>query len=353
MREHIGPGTVDVYPWDASYVWANGLHWKPRPLPATFSTVTRGLDLRNARFFESPGRPQFVLWHAAGVWSFDGRHVFWDEPQTLRALLGGYDEAQAEGGLLLLRARASNRFPVLDVLGESTVAWGEWLRAPRAPGVVLAAASFERSLAAWAVRFALREEATFLSLRLSHGKTVRYRFAPDHAASGLWVSPLPLTGPDVVSLLRGGPAETVAAIRFDPGPGVAISPEVHVRWLAMPPVGVAPLGAAPEPAGAATGACAGAIERVRAGTDWHGETALSASGWLPAAGGGRRVPELWLTDGRGQALATRTWDGPTRPGAAGWWAVARVEQVPDEIGFVLRGPDGGWSASCNRIPIPR
>jgi hypothetical protein len=354
IRERIGAGTVDVYPWDSSYVWANGLDWRPRPLPATFSTVTPGLDRRNARFFESSGRPQFVLWHAAGVWSFDGRHVFWDEPLTLRALFGGYDETRTEAGLLLLRAREAARFPTLETLGDDAVGWGQWLLVPPAPGVVLAAATFERSLAARAVRVVFREDPVFLSLRLTGGEVVRYRFAPDLAASGLWVSPLPLTGQDVSSLLRGGPAAQVAAIRFEHGPGVELSSGVQVRWLAMAPV--AEDRPRPPPlslAGARQDrVCAGEIGKVRRGTNWHGETALSAIGWLPDGAAAPGDLDLWLTDGEGRALATETSSGPPRPGAAGWWAIARTETVPEEIGFVLRGPDGGWVASCNRIPAP-
>jgi hypothetical protein len=353
MRERIGAGTVDVYPWDSAYVWANGLDWRPRPLPATFSTVTPGLDQRNARFFESPGRPQFVLWHAAGVWSFDGRHVFWDEPLTLRAILGGYDEARTEAGLLLLRARENSRFPALETLGDATVGWGRWLRVPRAAGVVFAAATLERTLAARAVRVLFREDPVFLSLRFATGEAVRYRFAPDHAASGLWVSPFPVTGQEVSSLLRGGPVGQVVAIRFEQSAGVELSSGIRVRWLAMAPAADRfsrpPLAF---PVAEQGRACAGAIEKVRSGTDWHGGTALSAIGWVRDEAAAPGDLDLWLTDGEGRALATETSVLP-RPGATGWWAIARAEPIPEEIGFVLRDRDGGWAASCNRIRAPR
>jgi hypothetical protein len=365
IRERIGAGTVDVYPWDSAYVWANGLDWKPRPLPATFSTVTPGLDQRNARFFESLTRPQFILWHAAGVWSFDGRHVFWDEPLTLRAILGGYDEVRTEAGLLLLRAREEPRFPALETLGDETVGWGRWLSVPRAAGVVLAAATLERNLAARAVRVVFREDPVFLSLRFATGEATRYRFAPDHAASGLWVSPFPVTGQDVSSLLRGGPVGQVVAIRFDQSPDFELSSEIRVRWLAMAPA-ADPRPLPPPlafPVAQPDRACAGAVEKVRSGTDWHGGTALSAVGWVRDAAAPGDL-DLWLTDGKGRALATETSTGLPRPdvarslgapapGATGWWAIARAEAIPEEIGFVLRGRDGEWAASCNRIPGPR
>jgi hypothetical protein len=362
LRERIGQATVDVYPWDSAYVWANGLAWRPRPLTATFSSLGPGLDLRDARFFESPARPRFVLWHAAGVWSFDGRHVFWDEPHTLRALLGGYDAVASEGGVTLLEARGSFRFSALETLGGATTGWNRWLDAPRAAGILLVAATFERSLTARTLRLLFREEPVFLSLRLATGGEVRYRFAPDHAASGLWVSPLPVSGPDLHSLLRGGPLGRVVAIRFDGGPGVALSSEIRVTWLAMAAAPDRGLRAPPVPRPAAeAGRCVGAIERIRSGEGWHGGNALSAIGWVPGPAEPVQELDLWLTDATGRALATGVWGAPgpgAKPAAgapdadaSGWWAIARTEDIPGEIGFVLHGPDGGWLPSCNRIAV--
>src|SRR5262249_27261377 len=59
----IAASPVDVYPWEASYVPANGLSWRNRPVPSSFSAYTPALDAANARFFDSDGRPSFLLWH--------------------------------------------------------------------------------------------------------------------------------------------------------------------------------------------------------------------------------------------------------------------------------------------------
>jgi hypothetical protein len=92
MRRIIGEASVDVYPWNASYVRANQLTWVNRPLPASFNAYTPALDVLNATFFRSDRRPAFLIWHSSlgGLLSIDDRHLFWDEPRTLQAIVDHY-----------------------------------------------------------------------------------------------------------------------------------------------------------------------------------------------------------------------------------------------------------------------
>ncbi len=242
MRSIIGSASVDVYPWEVSYVPANGLSWSNRPLPASFSTYTPILDGLNAAFFDSNRRPQYLLWHThprgnAPVEGIDGRHVFWDEPGTLRAILDAYDLIKTEPGIILLGARAHPRFTPAQLHGTLRVRWNTWTQVPQLAGVLLANASIERSATMRAIRSAFREPAIFLSLRFSSGEEVTFRIVPDNAAEGLWLSPFPETVDDLHTLLRRGAARQVVAVRFSTGRLGRFYQPIVVSWFQLTPVG--------------------------------------------------------------------------------------------------------------------
>jgi hypothetical protein len=242
MRSIIGSAGVDVYPWEASYVPANGLVWSNRPLPASFSTYTPILDDLNVAFLDSNRRPQYLLWHTlprgdAPVESIDGRHLFWDEPGTLRRILDSYDLIESKPDIILLGARTRPRFTPPQPLGTLRVQWNTWTQVPQVAGILLANASIERSATLRAIRTVFREDAVFLSLRFSSGEEASFRIVPDNAAQGLWLSPFPETVDDLHTLLRRGAARGVVALRFSTDRFVRFYPPVVVSWFQLTPVG--------------------------------------------------------------------------------------------------------------------
>lgn len=362
MRAVIGTSSVDVYPWEISYVPANGLSWVNRPLPASFSTYTPVLDSLNAAFFESSGRPDYLIWHTdVGTTSIDGRYLFWDEPRTLRAIINSYDTVMAGSGVLLLRARARPRFTPPQPMTTQTVPWNTWTPVPQTAGVILAEASFTRPLSVQVVRTSFREDPVFMSLRFSSGEETTYRLVPDNMGGGLWVSPHPVTVDELRSLFQGGPARRVIAIRFGGGLVSRLSPSVVVSWSQLRPLAV------PDPAvrsvpirtfGRGEGLCAGHIDRRYRGHDWYGRDAVLAMGWARDGDSPIASGDLWLVSGDGRVLATEVQTGLSRPdvaqalgapslGASGWTASARTEGEATDVGFVVRTRRGKLVGSCN------
>jgi hypothetical protein len=250
IRSILDGGSVDVYPWEVSYVPANGLSWSNRPLPASFLAYTPVLDGLNAAFFDSKRRPRYLLWHThpaedrlgrprgnAPVQSIDGRHVFWDEPRTLRTILDSYDLVTTEPGIILLGARARPRFTAAQPLGTLKVRWNTWTQVPQAAGVLLMNASIEPSPTMRAIRTAFRESPISLSLRFNSGEEVTFRIAADNAAEGLWVSPFPETVDDLHTLLRRGAGRGVVAVRFSTGRLGRFYQPIVVSWFQLMPAG--------------------------------------------------------------------------------------------------------------------
>jgi hypothetical protein len=234
-RALLGNSTVDVYPWETAYVPANGLKWRARPVPGSFSSYTPALDRLNAAFFESPNRPQWLLWHIMpGLSGLDRRHLFWDEPLTMLEILRRYVPVRT-GPVFLLKARDTPRSVSMETLSTDRAPWGEWVPVPDREGVMLAQIELRRPLIASVRRLLFREKPAFIWARLSSGHLVSYRFAPDQAASGLWISPLPGVRRHLSALLRGRlPAQArVTAIRLDGGWAQHATRPPSVTWLRL------------------------------------------------------------------------------------------------------------------------
>lgn len=77
-------------PIDLSLGVINNLKMSYRPIPQSYSAYTQALDNLNAGFYRSEKAPEFVIFVASGLVAIDGKHAFWDESETKRALLERY-----------------------------------------------------------------------------------------------------------------------------------------------------------------------------------------------------------------------------------------------------------------------
>ena len=66
---------------------------------------------------------------------------------------------------------------------------------------------------------------------------MRFRFVPDNAAEGLWLSPFPATVDDLHMLLRRGAARRVVAVQFSTGRLGKFYQPIAVSWFQLMPVG--------------------------------------------------------------------------------------------------------------------
>jgi hypothetical protein len=240
MRQTVGQASVDVYPWLASYVRANGLTWVHRPLPASFNAYSPVLDDLNAAFFRSDRRPAFLIWHGRprkkGPRSIDGRHLFWDEPRTLHAILDHYELVEAASPVVLLRARSSPRFEAPQPLGTAQVSWGTRLALPEADGIVLAAPALSRSLALDLLTVVFRGQPVQLRLFYRSGQQAEFRLVTFNRDAGFWLSPLPPASAELSRFLEDGRGPRVAAIAFESNGLVrALIPSITVTWFRMVP----------------------------------------------------------------------------------------------------------------------
>jgi hypothetical protein len=239
LSRTLADASVDIYPWETSHIAANALNWRPRPSFASFATYAPALDRLNASFFASTDRPRFLVWHLTSEYGgaidgIDQRHVFWDEPAALLAIVSHYDLLSADDKLLVLEQRRSPRLQQRTFLGTSTVPWGRRLDVPPADGPLLAEITLPgRSPWATARRVLFRDEPAYIAVAFENGEAATFRFVPDQASTGLWLSPLPRDASDLAAIFSGKSASRVVAILFHGDWAAPEGPPVTIRWWGL------------------------------------------------------------------------------------------------------------------------
>ena len=203
VRQLIGNGSVDIYPWDYSYIPANNLNWLPRPVLQSYACYTPWLDGENAAHFSSSGSPEFIIWelrkithdiHNGTLESIDGRYLLNDQPETALAILSHYRLLARQGGVfpvLLFRKRE------LPVEVEKTMkapfiaGWNHWINVDSTSADILRAeVKFSRNFLGMLNSFLYKDEAFYTYYLLDNGEIRLYRIVPRNAAQGLWINPL-------------------------------------------------------------------------------------------------------------------------------------------------------------------
>ena len=236
-RKALKGRTLEPYPWELAYLAANpGQDWILRPSPASFGTYVEELDRGNADYFRGPRRPEYVVWHRPDASSIDGRHLFWDEPLTLRSLVDGYDLASRRDDFLLLRSRARSRFIDSRELGEQSLQAGQTLPAPKTAGPLLAEIRVASSPARLVWRVVYREDPLALVVRFASGQERLLRFVPGTSGSGLWINPLPGDADELARVFSGQPAtDSVVSLTLQPAWMWRFSAAPRLRWRELIP----------------------------------------------------------------------------------------------------------------------
>lgn len=201
----IGKSTVDVYPYNNEYAFANKLNYKHRPSFQNYMTLTPTLDFMNERFFESPGRPKFIIW-TSGVTcesencnvfnGFDEKFSLNEDPLTVGAILLNYHAVSVSKGnngmpLILLEENDDYTTYAETPISEEVMSLGKWYKVPKvAGGVVKVIPGFEFTNFGRVKNLLFRGSILTVRYKLVSGDIREYRLNVINSKSGIWVSPL-------------------------------------------------------------------------------------------------------------------------------------------------------------------
>ncbi len=233
ILERIKSSPVDVFPWNATLIAANGLNWRPRPILQAYAAYTPWLDAFDANFFVSEGAPPFVLWvkdrHGQGATfdGIDGRYLLNDEPKTTFNILNFYEPVSSDEKAVLLKRKEMPTFKGPDPLYSEMRGWGEWINVPvGSNGMIKAKIRFERNWYGVMKRVLWKENTVTIEYKLEDGSIITHRLAPDNAVSGVWAGHY-LTALASPSFLNG---ETITQMRFSHKDKNIFKPNFPIFW---------------------------------------------------------------------------------------------------------------------------
>jgi hypothetical protein len=196
-REMIGDGTVDVYPWDFSYIAANQLKWRPRKtLELGASTSRQASEKASENYLLQDDSPQFVLFHTprdihgGKFGSIDYRYILNDEPLLIYNLLNNYSIIDKNDKFLLFQRDTVSHFG--DVYSDELqdYRFGEWIDVPyQADEVTRLKVFSSNTLLGKLNKFLYKETEYFIDYQFENGIVFTYRYVPGTAVEGLWCNP--------------------------------------------------------------------------------------------------------------------------------------------------------------------
>jgi len=235
LVQRLQRGTVDVYPWEFSYIPANDLHWKPRPVLQSYASYTPWLDQRNADFFREDQGADRIIWHfvkdrwGGTMGSVDDRYLLNDEPQAILAMLDRYRWSAGTNEVAILERSTEHRLGEARSMGSTTAEWNAWVDVPEAGDNILRAKPTVRGTLYRSVKDFVYKDALYTILyRLADGSTRSYRFVPVWPAEGLWVAPF-IQHPENDQI-----EQRVVAIRFQCSEPAMVYADLTIEWELIP-----------------------------------------------------------------------------------------------------------------------
>lgn len=193
----IGNESVDVYPWDFSYIAANHLNWKPRPVIQSYAAYTEWLDNQDAMYFLSDKSAKYIIWELIndrgqkGFYSIDNRYLLNDEPCAIVEFFRHYTPIYKNEDIILFQKTERENFSPPRIIKSDTVAWNQWIRVPPfSKGITRVKVKFRMNILGALKTFIYKGEAFRIDCQRTDSTVVHYRIIQDNAEDGIWINPL-------------------------------------------------------------------------------------------------------------------------------------------------------------------
>ncbi|QIR38005.1 hypothetical protein HCG51_15715 [Tolypothrix sp. PCC 7910] len=220
VKNLVNGEPIDIIPWEISLVPANQLNWKPRPIFQSYSAYTTTLD--NINFDSLSKKERNYLFYQ--FISIDGRHPFFDEPQTFHYIFCNY-EPSAEipdfikipklSNIFLLEKLKVSRCSPTSLSEISSISWDTPHPIEASNGAIIRTnVKFQYSLVGKIYKILFRAPPVMMKIDYVDGSQKTYRIIPENSENGVIVSYLPREDNEAMSFFRGQLLARVKSFSF-------------------------------------------------------------------------------------------------------------------------------------------
>jgi hypothetical protein len=235
IKEQVGNAAVDLFTQGQGLVFVNGLTWRPRPAFQSYYAYTPELLAANARFYQGPDAPEYVLFMLPGS---DGRLPLEDGAAVVQ-LLRRYRPVLVEKGVLLLR-RLAGEPPAPagppPARREQVIRLGEevGLDDGGPPERMAFAIDYTWRGRLWKALF--KPPPLFIRVKTSDGRDLDCRLIPGTARAGLLFNPLLLDTRDLAQAYGPAAPRRVVSLRIhaDPEAARCYRPAIRMTRESLP-----------------------------------------------------------------------------------------------------------------------
>ena len=229
------PGTASFFPDFTSLLYANGLSVRLPPIPQAFAAYNSYLSGRNASFYRSATRPDFVFFDVLPI---DGRYPTSSDPLSWMAFLDCYVPAGYPSVYLVLRSNGCHGVRT-ELISESVGQAGRPIAVPSASdSAIWVQFDLSPNLAGRMIATLARPPLTQLSVRTPKGESM-FRISPEAARTGFLLSPLITTPASFERLFTDSVTDPAAQVKelkvIESSAGEKLfEPTIRFRFFRLP-----------------------------------------------------------------------------------------------------------------------
>ena len=192
-------GSVDLYPYDQSAVFAAGQKWSPRPVIQSYIAYTPSLAELDRDHLKGAAAPDRVYFSISPL---DGRYPSLDDGASWPELIARYRATTYFGEYAVMEKRSK---PIaVDVgaslLDEKDASFGEQVPIPTTNAPIWARIDVAPTVMGRLVLALYKLPPLYLVVNYANGSTEDFRFIPGEARSGFLLSPTVRNSVDFLAL---------------------------------------------------------------------------------------------------------------------------------------------------------
>lgn len=189
----INNRSCDSYPHELSFISANNLQWRNRPVIQSYSAYTPYLDKLNCNFIRSSEAPACILWNSSDGSippEIDERYLMNSEPDTIFSIFNNYEYVVRDDQVTVFQR---NNLPVFEekteLLNNVKISFNEWIDVPfQKEGLIRAHITYRKSKLDSILDKVYKDPIYYIDYMFNNGQVRRFRLSLRNS-HGIWMNP--------------------------------------------------------------------------------------------------------------------------------------------------------------------